>query len=156
MKSSPIWALGRVCPKIKSKAPEPKKVLFHSKVKARVLITATCWSFLINFKNYKNSVQSSGYAGQTKPRKMFQPVTKSQKLKSKKTTLKVAEYNFSRPMGCLTGKNTDYLTTSPTCLVPTPTGKFLIAEDSSIATFDGNRLESKISTKKFKNQIETI
>ena len=114
MKNSPIDSLIRVNPRVKSKAPEPKKILFHSKVK------------------------SSGYAAQVKPRKMFQPITKSQKLKPKKSTLKVQEYNFSRPMGSLIGKNSDYLSTSPSCIVPTPTGKFLIAEDREIATFDGD------------------
>ena len=116
MKSSPIDALAKISSKVKAKnTPEPKKILFHSKVK------------------------SSGYAGQTKPRKMFQPVTnlKAQQLKPKKSKLNVAEYNFERPQGSLIGKNNDYLTNGvmPTCVVPTPTGKFLIAEGNSIGTF---------------------
>ena len=116
--SSPMAKLKTIRRKSSNKKPEVKTILFQSKVK------------------------SSGYGVQTEPRKMFQPVTNKKKIKPKKTSLKVAEYNFARPNGHLRFKISDYLRdATPTWIQPTPSGKYLISEELSISTFDPDNIQ---------------
>ena len=117
--SSPMAKLKMIRRKSSNKKPEVKTILFQSKVK------------------------SSGYGVQTEPRKMFQPVTNNtkKKIKPKKSSLKVAEYNFARPNGQLRFKISDYLRdATPTWIQPTPSGKYLISEGLSISTFDPDNI----------------
>jgi hypothetical protein len=113
-RNSPLDKLRVKISKSPNKKVDPKRVLFHEKVK------------------------SSSYGNQVTPRKMFKPVLATRRKSKSKKIQKIKLSNFDVPIGELEKTEKKIFQDLPSVLLPSNSGKFIIAVGSDVLSLSEN------------------